>query len=118
MPNDDQSYFNLGIENDTHPYGWVRCMTSSLEMMAHFTTPEGYTFCGIRISCRATTGSLAESPAVMQLYNGSMLNANVETNMFSNYAGLNTLLCLKPIYSPYFFRSESKDTTGKLACSL
>jgi hypothetical protein len=31
---------------------------------------------------------------------------------------LNTLLCSKPIDSPTFLRSESKDTTGKLACSF
>jgi hypothetical protein len=37
MPNDDSSYYNLGIENDTNPYGWVRCMTGSLEMMAHIS---------------------------------------------------------------------------------
>jgi hypothetical protein len=52
MPNDDSSYYNLGIEDDTNPYGWVRCMTSGLEMMAHISIPEGYTFCGIRINCR------------------------------------------------------------------
>jgi hypothetical protein len=54
MPNDDSAYFNLAIENDINPYGWVRGMSTALEMMANISIPDGYTFCGIKIFCRHT----------------------------------------------------------------
>ena len=84
MPNDDSSFYNLGIENDTSTmYGWVRGMNSALEMMAHISIPDGYTFCGIKIFCRHTSNSL-HSPAVLQLYKGSMIEHSVKVSMFSN----------------------------------
>ena len=84
MPNDDSSFYNLGIENDTSQmYGWVRGMNSALEMMAHISIPDGYTFCGIKIFCRHTINS-QPSPAVLQLYKGSMIEHSVKVNMFSN----------------------------------
>ena len=84
MPNDDSSFYNLGIENDTNQmYGWVRGMNSGLEMMAHISIPDGYTFCGIKIFCRHTINS-QPSPAVLQLYKGSMIEHSVKVNMFSN----------------------------------
>ena len=84
MPNDDSSFYNLGIENDTSTmYGWVRGMNSALEMMAHISIPDGYTFCGIKMFCR-TTNTYTETAAVLQLYKGSMIEHSVKTNMFSN----------------------------------
>ena len=84
MPNDDSSFYNLGIENDTSQmYGWVRGMNSALEMMAHISIPDGYTFCGIKIFCRHTVNT-QPSPAVLQLYKGSMIEHSVKVNMFSN----------------------------------
>tara|TARA_R110002096_G_scaffold245568_1_gene437825 strand:- start:145 stop:873 length:729 start_codon:yes stop_codon:yes gene_type:complete len=45
MPNDDQSYFNIAVEDDssTYTHGRVKPLTSTLELVGFISVPDGWT---------------------------------------------------------------------------
>ena len=51
LPNDDSSYYNLGVEDDytTAIHGTIRPLTSSLEACGYFIIPNGFTATACRI---------------------------------------------------------------------
>ena len=56
-PNDDTSYFNIGVEDDLSAVaGRVRPLTSTLEAIAIITIPDGWTPSKIYIDCRNSSG--------------------------------------------------------------
>jgi hypothetical protein len=89
-------HFNFSID----PILGLSCHARWTDRVSKYN---GLSFCGLLLSYQQIRYLLTSRRFTAQL-------PSVER--------VNTLLCLKPIDSPSFFRSESKDTTGKLACSL
>jgi len=65
-PNDDSSYYNIGIEDDfsAKTHGTLKVLTSSLEVCGYFIIPANYTATGVRIDCHNASG-VAVSRTVM-----------------------------------------------------
>ena len=59
MPNDDQSYFNIAVEDDfsTNTHGRVKPLTSSLELIGFITIPNGWRATGGLVSLVNSSGS-------------------------------------------------------------
>tara|TARA_R110002020_G_scaffold165304_6_gene352702 strand:+ start:779 stop:1903 length:1125 start_codon:yes stop_codon:yes gene_type:complete len=59
LPNDDSSYFNLGVEDDytSAIHGTIRPLTSSLEACGYFIIPNGYTATACRIDLNNSAGT-------------------------------------------------------------
>ena len=57
-PNDDSSYFNIGVEDDlsANIHGTIRPLTSSLEVCGYFTIPANYTATAVRIDINNSSG--------------------------------------------------------------
>tara|TARA_R110001592_G_scaffold73750_6_gene224748 strand:+ start:368 stop:1444 length:1077 start_codon:yes stop_codon:yes gene_type:complete len=57
-PNDDNSYFNIGVEDDLSAkiHGTLKVLTSSLEVCGYFIIPANYTATGIRIDINNSSG--------------------------------------------------------------
>jgi len=58
LPNDDSSYFNIGVEDDlsSNIHGTIRPLTSSLEVCGYFTIPANYTATAVRIDVNNSSG--------------------------------------------------------------
>ena len=58
LPNDDSSYFNIGVEDDLSSkiHGTIRPLTSSLEVCGYFIIPRDYTATDIRIDVTNSSG--------------------------------------------------------------
>ena len=58
-PNDDSSYFNIGVEDDlsANIHGTIRPLTSSLEVCGYFTIPANYTATAVRIDINNSAGA-------------------------------------------------------------
>jgi len=59
LPNDDSSYYNLGVEDDytTAIHGTIRPLTSSLEACGYFIIPNGFTATACRIDLNNSVGT-------------------------------------------------------------
>tara|TARA_R100000654_G_scaffold6346_2_gene16712 strand:- start:11483 stop:12790 length:1308 start_codon:yes stop_codon:yes gene_type:complete len=59
FPNDDNSFFNIGVEDDfsTNIHGSLKVLTSSLEVCGYFIIPNNYTATGVRIDATDASGS-------------------------------------------------------------
>ena len=59
LPNDDSSYYNLGVEDDytTAIHGTIRPLTSSLEACGYFIIPNGFTASACRIDLNNSFGT-------------------------------------------------------------
>ena len=59
LPNDDSSYFNLGVEDDytSAIHGTIRPLTSSLEACGYFIIPNGFTATACRIDLNNSAGT-------------------------------------------------------------
>ena len=57
-PNDDSSYFNIGVEDDfsANIHGTIRPLTSSLEVCGYFIIPANYTATACRIDLNNSAG--------------------------------------------------------------
>ena len=58
LPNDDNSFFNIGVEDDLSAkiHGTIRILTSSLEVCGYFIIPRNYTATAIRIDANNSSG--------------------------------------------------------------
>ena len=58
LPNDDSSYYNIGVEDDlsANIHGTIRPLTSSLEACGYFTIPANYTATAVRIDINNSAG--------------------------------------------------------------
>ena len=65
-PNDDSSYFNIGVEDDgaAATNGTIRVLTSGLEVCGYFIIPRDYTATAVRIDINDTYG-IAVSRTIM-----------------------------------------------------
>ena len=76
FPNDDNSFFNLGVEDDftSATNGRLKVLTSSLEVCGYFIIPNNYTATACRIDITNSSG-LSVSRAIMcesvQTYGGT-----------------------------------------------
>ena len=59
FPNDDNSFFNIGVEDDlsTKIHGSIKVLTSSLEVCGYFIIPNNYTATAVRIDVVGSTGA-------------------------------------------------------------
>jgi len=66
FPNDDNSFFNIGVEDDfsTNIHGSLKVLTSSLEVCGYFIIPNNYTATGVRIDATNSSG-VAVSRTIM-----------------------------------------------------
>ena len=58
-PNDDSSYFNIGVEDDLSAkiHGTIKVLTSSLEVCGYFVIPANYTATAIYVSVTNSGGA-------------------------------------------------------------
>tara|TARA_R100001440_G_scaffold7114_2_gene14217 strand:- start:4312 stop:5712 length:1401 start_codon:yes stop_codon:yes gene_type:complete len=58
-PNDDSSFFQIGVEDDlsTKIHGTLKVLTSSLEVCGYFIIPQNYTATAIRVDVVGSTGA-------------------------------------------------------------
>jgi hypothetical protein len=58
MPDDDSTFYNLGIEDDlsTKIHGSIRVLNSTLEVGGYFTIPDGFTATACRIDLTNSSG--------------------------------------------------------------
>jgi hypothetical protein len=58
-PNDDSSYFNIGVEDDFSAkiHGTLKVLTSSLEVCGFFIIPDNYTATAVRIDATNSSGA-------------------------------------------------------------
>ena len=58
-PNDDSSFFQIGVEDDlsTKIHGSIKVLTSSLEVCGYFIIPQNYTATAVRIDVVGSTGA-------------------------------------------------------------
>ena len=66
FPNDDNSFFNIGVEDDfsTNIHGSLKVLTSSLEVCGYFIIPNNYTATAVRIDATNSSG-VAVSRTIM-----------------------------------------------------
>ena len=81
-PNDDSSYFNIGVEDDFSAkiHGTLKVLTSSLEVCGYFIIPDNYTATAVRIDATNSSG-VAVSRTIMC--------ASVTTYGATGYTSLN-----------------------------
>ena len=67
-PNDDSSYFNIGVEDDgvAATNGTIRVLTSSLEVCGYFIIPNNYTATAVRIDINNASGVAVSRTIVCQ----------------------------------------------------
>ena len=110
-PNDDSSYFNIGVEDDFSAkiHGSLKVLTSSLEVCGYFIIPRNYTATAVRIDATNSTG-VAVSRAIMCAsvitYGGTGYtslnfagNTNAEFNLSTTMAGASDRIMLITIYT-------------------
>ena len=59
FPNDDNSFFNIGVEDDLSAkiHGTLKVLTSSLEVCGYFIIPRNYTATAIRVDVTNSSGA-------------------------------------------------------------
>ena len=110
-PNDDSSYFNIGVEDDFSAkiHGSLKVLTSSLEVCGYFIIPRNYTATAVRIDATNSSGA-AVSRAIMCAsvitYGGTGYtslnfagNTNAEFNLSTTMAGASDRIMLITIYT-------------------
>lgn len=110
-PNDDSSYFNIGVEDDFSAkiHGTLKVLTSSLEVCGYFIIPRNYTATAVRIDATNSSGS-SVSRAIMCAsvitYGGTGYtslnfsgNTNAEFSLSPTMAGASDRIMLITIYT-------------------
>ena len=110
-PNDDSSYFNIGVEDDFSAkiHGSLKVLTSSLEVCGYFIIPRNYTATAVRIDATNSSGA-AVSRAIMCAsvitYGGTGYtslnysgNTNAEFNLSTTMAGASDRIMLITIFT-------------------
>tara|TARA_R100000988_G_scaffold49443_1_gene24122 strand:- start:6038 stop:7219 length:1182 start_codon:yes stop_codon:yes gene_type:complete len=110
-PNDDSSYFNIGVEDDfsTKIHGSLKVLTSSLEVCGYFIIPNNYTATAVRIDATNSSGA-AVSRAIMCAsvitYGGTGYtslnfsgNTNAEFSLSPTMAGASDRIMLITIFT-------------------
>ena len=111
FPNDDNSFFNLGVEDDftSATNGRLKVLTSSLEVCGYFIIPNNYTATACRIDVTNSSG-IGVSRAIMcesvQTYGGTgftSLNfagsSNAEFNFTTTMAGASDRIMLIKVFT-------------------
>ena len=106
LPNDDNSYFNIGVEDDLSAkiHGTIRVLTSSLEVCGYFVIPANYTATGVRIDVTNSSGvavSRTITVASVTTYGGTGFtslnysnNSGAEFSLSSNMVGASDKIML------------------------
>jgi len=110
-PNDDSSYFNIGVEDDFSAkiHGTLKVLTSSLEVCGYFIIPNNYTATAVRIDATNSTG-VAVSRSIMcasvTTYGGTGYtslnfagNTNSEFSLSPTMAGASDKIMLITIFT-------------------
>lgn len=109
-PNDDSSYFNIGVEDDFAAaiHGTIRPLTSSLEVCGYFIIPANYTATACRIDINNAAGVAVSrvilttsittygSTGYTSLGSG---NSGAEFSFITNMAGASDKIMLIQIYT-------------------
>lgn len=109
-PNDDSSYFNIGVEDDLSAkiHGTLKVLTSSLEVCGYFIIPNNYTATAIRIDVTNSSGSsvsrtiTAESVTTYGATGFTSLatiTTNSEQTLTTSMAGASDKIMLIKIYT-------------------
>ena len=106
LPNDDNSYFNIGVEDDLSAkiHGTIRVLTSSLEVCGYFVIPANYTATGVRIDVNDASGNAVSrtiTVASVTTYGGTGFtslnysnNSGAEFSLSSNMVGASDKIML------------------------
>lgn len=110
-PNDDSSYFNLGVEDDFSAkiHGALKVLTSSLEVCGYFIIPNNYTATAVRIDATNSSGAAVSRTimcASVTTYGGTGYtslnfsgNTNAEFSLSPTMAGASDKIMLITIYT-------------------
>ena len=109
-PNDDSSYFNIGVEDDLSAkiHGTLKVLTSSLEVCGYFIIPNNYTATAIRIDATSSSGAsvsrtiTAESITTYGATGYTSLGSittNSEQTLTTSMAGASDKIMLIKIYT-------------------
>ena len=81
-PNDDSSYFNIGVEDDFSAkiHGTLKVLTSALEVCGYFVIPANYTATGVRIDATNSSGAAVSR---------TIMCASITTYGATGYTSLN-----------------------------
>ena len=105
MPDDDSSFYNIGVEDDlsTNIHGSIRILNSSIEVCGYFVIPDGFTATACRIDLTNSSG-VAQSRTLtfesFTTYGGTTYSSlgtgttNSEQTFTSNLAGASDKLLL------------------------
>ena len=105
FPNDDNSFFNIGVEDDlsTKIHGSIKVLTSSLEVCGYFIIPNNYTATAVRIDVVGSTGASVSRTITIDSVNtyggvgftaiGS-ITTNSEQNLTTTMAGASDKIML------------------------
>ena len=109
-PNDDSSYFNIGVEDDLSAkiHGTLKVLTSSLEVCGYFIIPNNYTATAIRIDVTNSSGSSVSRTITAEsitTYGGTgytslgSITTNSEQTLTTSMAGASDKIMLIKIYT-------------------
>ena len=109
-PNDDSSYFNIGVEDDFSAkiHGTLRPLTSSLEVCGYFIIPANYTATACRIDLNNAAGAAVSRTIIITsiiTYGSTGYtsigsgNTGAEFNFITNMAGASDRIMLIQIYT-------------------
>ena len=110
FPNDDNSFFNIGVEDDlsTKIHGSIKVLTSSLEVCGYFIIPNNYTATAVRIDVVGSTGASVSRTITIDSVNtyggvgftaiGS-ITTNSEQNLTTTMAGASDKIMLITIFT-------------------
>ena len=110
-PNDDSSYFNIGVEDDFSAkiHGSLKVLTSSLEVCGYFIIPRDYTATAVRIDATDSSGTSVSRTimcASVTTYGGTGYtslnfsgNTNAEFSLSTTMAGASDKIMLITIYT-------------------
>ena len=110
LPNDDSSYYNLGVEDDytTAIHGTIRPLTSSLEACGYFIIPNGFTATACRIDLNNSVGTPVGRTIVVEsvvTYGSTGFTSvgsgttGAEFSFISNMNGVSNQIMLIKIYT-------------------
>ena len=111
FPNDDNSFFNIGVEDDfsANIHGSLKVLTSSLEVCGYFIIPRNYTATGVRIDATNSSGSSVSRTimcASVTTYGGTGYtslnfsgNTNAEFSLSPTMAGASDKIMLITIFT-------------------
>ena len=111
FPNDDNSFFNIGVEDDfsANIHGSLKVLTSSLEVCGYFIIPNNYTATAVRIDATNSSG-VAVSRTIMcasvTTYGGTGYtslnfsgNTNAEFSLSTTLTGASDKIMLITIFT-------------------